>query len=45
MGALTRRAQPLLPTALQPGRLVFTPPAALPAPRSYAPVISLSLAS
>ncbi|MEV7783610.1 zeta toxin family protein [Kitasatospora sp. NPDC088351] len=43
--AITRLAWPLLPPALQPGRLAFAPPAALPAPRSYAPVISLSLAS
>ncbi|MEU4118949.1 zeta toxin family protein [Kitasatospora sp. NPDC028055] len=42
--AITRLAWPLLPTALQPGRIAFAPPAALPAPR-YAPVISLSLAS
>ncbi|WBP91953.1 zeta toxin family protein [Kitasatospora cathayae] len=43
--AITRLAWPLLPPALQPGRLAFTPPVALPAPRSYAPAISLSLAS
>ncbi|MQS17499.1 Zeta toxin family protein [Streptomyces kaniharaensis] len=43
--AITRLAWPLLPPALQPGRLAFAPPAALPARRSYAPVISLSLAS
>ncbi|WP_233288930.1 zeta toxin family protein [Kitasatospora sp. MBT63] len=43
--AITRLAWPLLPTALQPGQLVLAPPAALPARRSYDPVISLSLAS
>ncbi|MFE7529115.1 zeta toxin family protein [Kitasatospora sp. NPDC057542] len=43
--AITRLAWPLLPPALQPGRLAFAPPAALPAPRPYTPVISLSLAS
>ncbi|MEU3564180.1 zeta toxin family protein [Kitasatospora sp. NPDC006786] len=32
--AITRLAWPLLPPALQPGRLAFAPPAALPAPRS-----------
>ncbi|AUY54774.1 Zeta toxin family protein [Streptomyces sp. CB01881] len=31
--AITRLAWPLLPPALQPGRLAFTPPAALPAQR------------
>ncbi|MFE7531643.1 zeta toxin family protein [Kitasatospora sp. NPDC057542] len=30
--AITRLAWPLLPPALQPGRLAFAPPAALPAP-------------
>ncbi|WP_224277517.1 zeta toxin family protein [Streptomyces sp. LS1784] len=43
--AITRLAWPLLPSVLQPGRLAFAPPASLPARRSYAPVISLSLAS
>jgi hypothetical protein len=43
--AITRRAWPLLPPALQPGRLASTAPTALPAPRSYAPVSPLRLAS
>ncbi|MFJ9447179.1 zeta toxin family protein [Kitasatospora sp. NPDC101235] len=42
--AITRLAWPLLPPALQPGRLAFAPPTALPT-RSYEPAISLSLAS
>ncbi|MER8188574.1 zeta toxin family protein [Kitasatospora sp. NPDC094015] len=43
--AITRLAWPLLPPALQPRRLAYAPPAALPAKRSYSPVISPSRTS
>ncbi|MCC9309572.1 zeta toxin family protein [Kitasatospora sp. RB6PN24] len=43
--AITRLAWPLLPPEVQPGRLAFTAPTALPTPRSCAPAIPPCLAS